>query len=121
VDTSALYRLVTWFTNQLGLLRPLEVAAALFLVVVVFKVHRQNRALHRQLIKLKARVDALQAEDYRTLMRSLNKQRPDLHMQGPPLAPTKSPAASKPASSLDDSSRGRAKSRLRWFSRVRLR
>jgi hypothetical protein len=80
------------------LLRPLEVAAALFLVVVVFKVHRQNRALHRQLIKLKARVDALQAEDYRTLMRSLNKQRTDLHMHGAPLAPTESPAASKPAS-----------------------
>ena len=42
---------------------------ALFLFLLVLEVRFQIRAVRKQLVKLKARIDAMQAEDYRALMR----------------------------------------------------
>jgi hypothetical protein len=83
MDTSVIYEFGTWLTDQLVFSRlflAFVVTAILFLLIFVLKLHRQNRRLHQQLIKLKGRVDALQAEDYRTVMRSLKKRPEDLHV-----------------------------------------
>jgi hypothetical protein len=62
MDSSAFYQLVTSLIEQFVLVRPLvtfEVTAALFILLIVFILHRQIRALRARLIKLNARVDAL--------------------------------------------------------------
>jgi hypothetical protein len=68
---------------------------ALFLFLLVLEVRFQIRALRKQLVKMKARVDAMQAEDYRALMRSLKKDGPDFRMQGPSPAPSEGSAGTK--------------------------
>jgi hypothetical protein len=108
VDVSALQNFVTWFTDQVLLLRTLELAALLLLLGGILKARRENRALRAQLLRLKVRVDALEAEGYRTLMRSLTKERRDLHTDGPALAPAESSRIEPKPSPWD---RGGAKTR----------
>jgi hypothetical protein len=68
-----------WFTDQavlLGLLAALEATAALLLAFTVVIRQRQRREIHdSDISKLKARLSALEASQYRTMMQSLNKPR----------------------------------------------
>jgi hypothetical protein len=70
---------VRWFTDQavlLGLLAAFEATAALLLVLVVVLRQRRRWALHdKDISKLKARLSALEASQYRTIMQSLNRPR----------------------------------------------
>jgi hypothetical protein len=70
---------LTWLTDQavlLALLAALEATAALLLASTVVIRQRRRWALHdKEISKLKARLSALEASEYRAMMQSLNRPR----------------------------------------------
>jgi hypothetical protein len=70
---------VRWFTDQavlLGLLAAFEATAALLIALLVVVRQRRRWALHdKDISKLKARLSALEASQYRAMMQSLNRPR----------------------------------------------
>jgi hypothetical protein len=102
MDASTLVDLaLSWFTTQIALLAlhaPLGVAAALLLVIALLVRRRRQRALRDELSRLKGRIDALEASEYRRVMQTLNRRPLDVNMSGlltPPEDGTMFPIAPK--------------------------
>jgi hypothetical protein len=92
---------LSWTTNQIALLAPhatLGAAAALLLVLAVLIRRRRHRALRDELSRLKGRVVALEASEYRRVMQALSRRPLDVNMTGlltPPEDGTMFPIAPK--------------------------
>src|SRR5215470_10376729 len=77
MDYSTLSDVVlTWVTDQVVLLRPFAIlgaAAASLIAITIVQGYRRARALRAELARVNARIDAMEAADYRKLMQSLRR------------------------------------------------